>query len=244
MSAKQKFLDQFSNNFSKKKNKKVASLSQSSGRLVSTALYGSGRTSEPEVHVIATLLKHFINIELYAFRLNPNKVILKAKTQEGYPVLIHPQYRIPKPLRLNEKGSKIQYYWYVDMVVEIYDINTESVVIGIWAMEYDGHPEHLTESGIKADRFRDMVINTETDITCIHVTKEKWASHKNEYISNMLRFIERRTRDASFMSLSDLKLRDVNLMSSPELEIVNVNGTLRAIAWERTVPEKKYITKT
>ncbi|HCG8217731.1 TPA: hypothetical protein NJ504_004710, partial [Vibrio parahaemolyticus] len=211
---------------------------RSSGRLVSTALYGGGRTSDPEIQVIATLLREFRDIELYAFKLKPNKVILKAKTQDGYPVLIHPQYRIPKPMRLNGKNAKRQFYWYVDLAVEIYDKRDESVVIGIWAMEYDGCAEHFTESGIKSDRFRDMVINTETDIVNVHITKEHWASYQNEYTTNMLRFIERRTRDATFMSLSDLKLRDVNLMSSPELEFVNENGTLRATSWEFTVPEE------
>ncbi|MDX7844629.1 hypothetical protein [Aeromonas caviae] len=238
MTAEQRFLEQFSKNLSNKKRKKVKSLSKSNGLLVSTALYGSSRTSDAEIHVVSALLKEFNDIELYAFKTVPNKVILKAKTQDGHRVLIHPQYRVPKPLRLNGENLKKQDYWYVDLAIEIFDKNTESVVIGIWAMEYDGHPEHFTESGIKRGRFRDMVINTETDIFCIHVTKEMWASDQNEYISNMLRFIERRTRDASFMSLSDLKLRDVNLVSPPELEIVNDNGTMRAISWELAAPEE------
>ncbi|HCG9584421.1 TPA: hypothetical protein ACF3XD_004573 [Vibrio parahaemolyticus] len=82
------------------------------------------------------MLREFRDIELYAFKLKPNKVILKAKTQDGYPVLIHPQYRIPKPMRLNGKNAKRQFYWYVDLAVEIYDKRDESVVIGIWAMEF------------------------------------------------------------------------------------------------------------
>ncbi len=188
--------------------------------------------------MIAALLKQFNNIEIYAFKTMPSKVVLKAKAQDGHPVLIHPQYRIPKPLRLNGKNFKRQDYWYVDLAIEIFDKDTGTVIIGIWAMEYDGYPDHFTESGIKRDRFRDMVINTETDIVCIHVTKERWSSDQNEYISNMLRFIERRAQDASCMSLSDLKLRDVNLMSLPELEIVNDNGTLRAVSWEFTASEE------
>src|SRR5690606_41887154 len=71
--------------------------------------------------------------------------LLTLSLPDALPIFIHPQYRIPKPLRFNQKNDKRQYYWYVDLAVEIYDKQTESVIIGIWAMEYDGFPEHRSE---------------------------------------------------------------------------------------------------
>lgn len=224
------FRKDFSRLFTSNQKKRVSKLSRIIGETAAIALIGNEKTSKIEIEVVAEIISHLNPLNIYSYKMRPNKAVLSGRTHQGNLVHIHPQFRVPKPQRITD-GSR-QDYWYVDMAIQLYSRRDENICIGLWGAEYDGHPQHFLESGVEKSHFRDVVMENEIGMRPIHITKEYWAKHPQEYKDNMIRYFERRNYETETLSMEDLRLSYFNVFVSPELEITGEGPIKDAISWE------------
>ncbi|WP_287880937.1 hypothetical protein [Aquitalea sp.] len=227
---RERFLNKFTSLLSGNKKKLAEKLSKDIGTIAAVALVGNQNNSRMEVEVIAAIIKHLKPLDIHSFTVNPNKAILVGRTPQGNIVHIHPQYRVAKPKRILAEGK--QDYWYVDMAIKIYSSIDENTCIGLWGVEYDGHPQHFIETGVIKSHFRDVVIENETEMRPIHITKEGWSNYPDEYIRHMMNYFYRRVRDTEHMSLEDLRNTYWNVFETADFEVIGEGKIKRAVPWE------------
>ncbi|HCH49426.1 MAG TPA: hypothetical protein DEV59_01785 [Proteus sp.] len=204
-------------------------------RCVAIGLLSAGRCSYQEALMISSIMGLFQDIEVYSFTEKVMSVCFSGKTHNGRLVRIHPQYRLVKPVRLNNLNRKQQDYWYVDLAIEFYITDKSGdndVVVGIWGMEYDGYPTHFLETNIKNSYLRDLVIDTEYGISLKHITQDMWKIHSHEVIANLTMFIHRLYAYVDYLPFEDLQSRPINQNIAPALDLVkNKDGTFNAVNW-------------
>lgn len=224
------FRRDFSRLFSNNENKLVEKLIPLVGESAAIALVGNEKTSKSEIEVVAKFISNFSPLNIYSYKTTPRKAVLSGRSYQGNLVHIHPQFRIVKPPRVTE--NKRQDYWYVDFAVQIFSKRIPSVCIGLWGAEYDGHTAHFVESGVLKSHFRDVVMENEIGMRPIHITKDHWKKYPNEYINNLLLYIDRRNAETESLSDSDLNMCYFNLFESPELEVVGNGPVKQGLSWE------------
>lgn len=229
-SFRESFKRDFSRLFSNNKRKLVEKLSPSLGDVAAIALIGNERNSRTEIEVVADIVSNLRPLDIWSYKLRPNKAILVGRSYQGNLVRVHPQFRIQKPQRITA-NNQIE-YWYVDLAIQVFSRRDEGVCIGLWGCEYDGHPAHFVESGIIKSQFRDVVMENEIGMRPIHITKEYWSKHPREYIRNLLTYIDRRNFDTDSLSEENLKLSLFNIFEAPELDLVGEGPVKQGISWE------------
>lgn len=232
----ERFISTFSSKLSKNKKKDSERLiARGVKKCVAVGLLSAGKCSYPEAIVMSTIIGWFDDIDVYSYTEKPMSVCFSARTNNGHHLLIYPQYRLAKPTYLNNQGRERQDYWYIDLAIEflVYDKEgCESVTIGIWGLEYDGHPQHFVESGIKNSQVRDLVIDTEYDIGVRHVHKELWSGHANLVQANLNAFIHRLHTGTAHLPFEILRNRRANLEKMPTLDLIeSSDGIFRAVHW-------------
>lgn len=226
----ERFREDFGRLLTNNQKKRASKLSGIIGETAAIALIGNERTSKIEIEVVAEIISHLKPLNIYSYKMQPNKAVLSGRTCQGNLVHIHPQFRVPKPQRVTE-GNR-QDYWYVDMAIQLYSRRDENICIGLWGAEYDGHPQHFLESSIGKSHFRDVVMENEIGMRPIHITKEYWEKHPQEYRDNMAKYFERRNHETDNLAMEDLRLSYFNVFVSPELEITGDGAVKRAVSWE------------
>lgn len=226
-----KFMSDFGSLLTQNKWKQVDRLEPLVGRMAAIALIGNERTSRDEITVLTTIISSFQPLNLYSYKMSPNKAVLSGRSPQGNRVLIYPQFRIEKPERIITRPNRTE-YWYVDIAIKIFSRKDSDICIGLWAAEYDGHPQHLIESGITFSHFRDVVIDNVIGMRPVHITKNFWSSNTKEYIDNLSLHIDRANQSTDCLSLINLRSVYSNSYDSPELEIVGDGKIKEAISWE------------
>ena len=79
------------------------------------------------------------------------------------------------------------------------------------------------------------VMENEIGMRPIHITKEYWQRHPQEYVTNMLKYFERRNYETENMSYEDIRFSYFNLFESPELELLGSGPVKQAVPWEELV---------
>lgn len=231
-----RFMQEFGKLFSNNKWKQVAKLEPIVGRVAAIALIGNERTSREEISVLADIISRFKPLQLYSYKTLPNKAVLSGYADQGNRVLIYPQFRIQKPDRIITRPNRTE-YWYVDFAIKIFSRKDSYICIGLWGAEYDGHPQHLIESGIKWSHFRDVVIDNVIGMRPVHITKDYWLTNSQEYIDNVALHIDRANARADPLSIADLNNSYNGLYDSPELDVVGDGAIKHAISWELAKPD-------
>ncbi|WP_337228541.1 hypothetical protein [Proteus faecis] len=235
-SVTESFVSTFSLKLSKNKQKESEKLiAKGVKSCVAIGLLSAGKCSYPEAIVMSTIIGWFNDIGIYSYTEKPMSVCFSARTNNGYHLLIYPQYRLAKPKYLNNQGRNQQDYWFVDLAIEflVYDKeDCESVIIGIWGLEYDGHPIHFVEGGIKSSQTRDLVIDTEYGISLKHIHKELWSENENLVKANLHAFIYRLYTSTALLPFEALRNKKVNLEKLPTLDLIeSSDGVFRATHW-------------
>lgn len=225
-----KFMEDFGKLFSVKKWKQVEKLTPLVGRMAAIALVGNERTSRDEIAVLAKFLTRFKPFTLYSYKTSPNKAVLAGRAEQGNLVLIFPQYRIQKPEHITRPNRTE--YWYVDFAIKIFSRKCEDICIGLWGGEYDGHPQHLVESGVTRSHFRDVIMENAVNMRPVHITKSYWLTNSQDYIDNITLKIDR--LNAITEHLSEASLYEVcgDAYESPELDVVGEGKMKLAVSWE------------
>lgn len=232
----EKFISTFSSKLSMNKKRESEKLiAKGVKECVAVGLLGAVKCSYAEALVMSTVIGWFDDVDVYSYTEIPLSVCFSGKTNDGNHLLIYPQYRLAKPKYLNNQGRNQQDHWYIDLAIEflVYDKEgCESATVGIWGLEYDGHPKHFVESGIKDSQIRDLVIDTEYDIALRHVHKELWSENANLVKANLHAFIYRIYASAAFLPFEALRNRNVNLEKLPTLDLIkSSDGIFRAVHW-------------
>lgn len=117
----------------------------------------SGAGSEDEIKFLVGLLCDFENIAFHSYVNGDKGIELSAQYAEGdafknYYLIFSFQHRV-------KNAAPKSPDWRVDMAVLVYaNYPIEAQRIGAIAIEYDGHPSHYLETGIKKQMVRDAHI--------------------------------------------------------------------------------------
>lgn len=141
-----------------------------------TLAESSGAGSVDEIKFLAGLISEYKNISFSGY-LNGEKGLMLSATYaeddiyKNYYLIFAFQYRVKNPAPKSQD-------WRVDMAVLVYaNYPVKEQRIGGMAIEYDGHPRHFVESGIRTQMVRDANI---LDIAVLNVIRISEDGAKND----------------------------------------------------------------
>lgn len=195
-------LEEIKNKFSKKQLKlheKIKTLIGDQPAIALASLQGESATSQKEILIMATIIEQFTPIEIMEFKHSPRKVLLSGIQCQGHPVTIQPQYKVKNT---NPKAQP----WSIDLAIELYRlVGDERIKIGALAIEYDGHPSHFLESGVKTSYKRDMNIISTEDMNIFRISADAWKEDPKHIASSIKKLFNRKIFFAEILLRSALK---------------------------------------
>lgn len=195
-------LEEIKDKFSKKQRKLYENIKTMIGddpAIALASLQGESATSRKELLIIAQIIEQFTPIEVEEFNHTPRKVIFTGVKCKGHPVTIRPQYKVTNT---NPKASP----WSIDLVIELYRlVGDDRAKIGALAIEYDGHPSHFLESGVKTSYKRDMNIISTEDLNIFRISADAWKEDPRKIINSIEKLFNRKIFFAELLLHSALK---------------------------------------
>lgn len=209
------FLQSVEDKLSGKQKKHLIKMEEILPRFIALGVLGMNlRSSARELDMIADILASFSDLSIYSVRHEPRQVVFDG-VYKGFVVRFWPQYIVKKPNDHPMFSVKMPQsnFWAIDFAIEVLRCDFRIAVI---AIEYDGHPNHYIESGIKKSYLRDWGIFDSEGFVPLRVAPDQWVVHPKYYKDAILRNIDRKIKLYLDVGCNNLYKLNVDQNSIPD----------------------------